>query len=81
MRVKMNTTACGPTGNLYADRVYELAEDEAKALVRGGYAARVDEPATEITQGPGEHEAEVDDGKEDQSDGRERETASRHKRR
>lgn len=39
MRVRMLTTAAGPGGVYHAGETWDLADAEAMALVRGGYAA------------------------------------------
>jgi hypothetical protein len=43
MRVRMKTTACGPTTNLKAGQVYDLPADQAEVYVRGRFAELVEE--------------------------------------
>lgn len=38
MRVRMNTTAAGPTGVWIAGQSYEIPDDQAKAWIDGGFA-------------------------------------------
>jgi len=59
MRVKMRTTACGPDGNLYAGRTYDLDDAKARSLLDGGFAERVGlEPqAPEVAVAPTEERA------------------------
>ncbi len=52
MRVQMVTLAAGPAGVREIGKVYDLEEDEALALLDGGYALPVSEPVSE----PGEDE-------------------------
>lgn len=42
MQVTMRTSSAGPAGALHAGRTYDLADDEAKQLIAGGYATPVD---------------------------------------
>ena len=44
MKVKMKTTACGPSGNLLSGHIYDLPDEQAQALFEGGYADIVPEP-------------------------------------
>lgn len=45
MFIRMHTTACGPSGNRFADKVYEVDKAEGDELVKGGYAEVVSRPA------------------------------------
>lgn len=42
MKIKMNTTACGPNGNLYENKEYTLDKEIATPLVEGGYATELE---------------------------------------
>lgn len=41
MRVRMLTLSAGPDGILYPGHSYDLGEDQARALVSGGFAVPV----------------------------------------
>lgn len=42
MRVKMKTMMCGPAGNFNIGQVADLEDEQATALVEGGYAEVVE---------------------------------------
>lgn len=42
--IKMKTTSCGPLGNRFANKVYQVAAEEGEDLVRGGFATWVEAP-------------------------------------
>ncbi len=44
MKIRMKTLSCGPDGTLLPGKVYDLPDAEAKALVNGLYAERVENP-------------------------------------
>jgi hypothetical protein len=44
MKIKMNTLAAGPAGTFPAGSVVDFPDDEARALITGGYAKAVEEP-------------------------------------
>lgn len=51
MRVRLLTTMAGPSGNHFAGSVVDLAEDQARDLIAGGYAVEiVQETAAETPQ-------------------------------
>lgn len=44
MRVKMKSTMCGPGGNFNAGQIAEFDDEQAQALIDGGYAEVIDRP-------------------------------------
>lgn len=46
MKVKLITTYAGPLGTWMAGAIVDLPDEEAKGLVDGGYATRVEVPAS-----------------------------------
>lgn len=44
MRIRMLTTAAGPEGVRLVGQVVAVADDEANALIEGGYAEAVETP-------------------------------------
>lgn len=46
MKVQLITTYAGPLGTWMAGTTVDLPDKEAKGLVAGGYATRVEAPAT-----------------------------------
>lgn len=53
MRIKMLTTSAGPDGCRENGREYNVADNEAKELIEGGYAKLVREPFGEQSSRPG----------------------------
>lgn len=61
-QVRMRTNAAGPEGSRIAGRIYNVSNDEAKALLEGNYAEPVRETPTEIATGEPSEET-ADSGK------------------
>jgi hypothetical protein len=51
MRVKLRTIMAGPSGTFQPGQIADLHDDQAHALVAGGYADLVDDPV-KATIGP-----------------------------
>lgn len=41
MKIRMKTLMCGPDGNFFPDKEYNIPEKEAKSLLAGGFAMKV----------------------------------------
>jgi hypothetical protein len=44
MLVKLKTMMCGPSGNFGIGQIADFGDDQARALIDGGYAEAVDVP-------------------------------------
>lgn len=44
MKIRMNSTAAGPNGVMYAGKDYQVSDAMGKALVEGGYARSLGPP-------------------------------------
>lgn len=61
MKIRMNTTAAGPSGVLRAGKVADVPDEQAKAFIQGGYAVPIGaaaEPEKQAQQAPTEPEQE-----------------------
>ena len=56
-RVRMRTNSAGPQGNRAAGAIYDVPQDEADALIAGGFAEWVDRPREAAAAMPPENAA------------------------